>query len=65
MLSVGDKITVCFSDGVFTIAEVWSDKEVLAEGGLIIQVSDVTSILTDEGPMPDLSDDGFWDDRAD
>lgn len=45
MLAVGDKITVCFSDGVFTVAEVWSDKEVLAEGGLVIQVSDVTGVV--------------------
>ena len=39
-----------------------------------IRVSDVIELsddkdgdeeLSDDGPMPDLSDEGFWDDRAD
>jgi hypothetical protein len=32
-----------------------------------LKVSDVIELSDDddEGPTPDLSDDGFWDDRAD
>lgn len=31
----------------------------------VIELSDDDDELSDEGPTPDLSDEGFWDGRAD
>ena len=41
----GDVIRLCFVTGDFEIAEIWSDKELLAVGGLIVQISDVVSVV--------------------
>ncbi|UCG02479.1 MAG: hypothetical protein JSW11_00505 [Candidatus Heimdallarchaeota archaeon] len=47
-IKAGDIVTTTFSDEYFVVEEVWSDKEFLAIGGLVIQISDVEEVLDSE-----------------
>ena len=47
-IKTGDIIRLKQEDDFFCVAEVWSDKEILAYGGRIIEISDIEYIVDDE-----------------
>jgi len=47
-LKTNDVIRLRNENGMFVIEQVWSDNEVLAVGGRIIQVSDVAEVVDSE-----------------
>ena len=45
LLEQGDVIRLWMRVGEFIVDEVWSEKELLTVGGLVVQISDVVAIV--------------------